>query len=79
MPDARERLLTLHDLAEILHLPAVWLKDEALAGRIPALRVGRRLRFNAGAVEQALAERAACDPKAVTVPIRTARHTRRPR
>jgi hypothetical protein len=51
-------LLNAHGLAARLRLPAEWLKGEALAGRIPCLRVGRRLLFNADAVEQVLAERA---------------------
>jgi hypothetical protein len=37
----------------------VWLRQEALAGRIPCLRVGRKLLFNAEAVKAALYERAA--------------------
>lgn len=36
-----------------------WLRREAKAGRIPCLRVGRRLLFNTDAVERLLAERAA--------------------
>ena len=36
-----------------------WLRQEAEAGRIPALRVGRRLLFNAEAVARILMERAA--------------------
>ena len=53
------QLVNVHDLAERLNLPARWLRAEALAGRLPVLRVGRRLRFNVDAVEQALLERAA--------------------
>lgn len=50
------RLLTL---ARDLNLPSAWLRDEALAGRIPCLRVGRTLLFNLDAVRKALDERAA--------------------
>jgi hypothetical protein len=46
-------------LAALLRIPAPWLRGEALAGRIPCLRIGRRLLFNPEAVERALAERAA--------------------
>jgi hypothetical protein len=52
------RLLNLSRLSQALRLPREWLKAEALAGRLPCLRVGRRLRFDAEAVEQALSERA---------------------
>jgi hypothetical protein len=46
-------------LAARVRLPAAWLRQEALAGRIPCLRVGRRLLFNVEAVKAALYERAA--------------------
>ncbi|MHC4365194.1 MAG: DNA-binding protein [Planctomycetota bacterium] len=54
-----KKLSNLFGLARELHLPVSWLKDEALAGRIPCLKIGRRLRFNKKAVENALAELAA--------------------
>jgi hypothetical protein len=52
-------LVSLNRLAAELHLPRNWLKQEAQAGRLPCLRVGRRLLFNVAAVEQVLADRAA--------------------
>jgi hypothetical protein len=52
-------LLPLNRLAARIRLPASWLRVEALAGRIPCLRVGRKLLFNPEAVERALAEQAA--------------------
>ena len=57
--DAKTNLLHLVELARRLRLPAAWLKAEAKAGRIPALRAGRRLLFNAEAVELVLLDRAA--------------------
>ena len=54
-------LLTVVALARRLGLSAAWLKDEAEAGRIPSLRIGRSLRFNAVAVERALVARASGD------------------
>lgn len=36
-----------------------WLAEEARSGRLPALRVGRRMVFDLGAVRDALAARAA--------------------
>lgn len=53
------KLSHISGLAARLRLPARWLKSEAIAGRIPCLRVGRRFLFNVDAVEQALAARAA--------------------
>jgi len=55
------RLTNLTGLAAVLRLPRGWLATEADAGRIPCLRVGRRLRFNVEAVRRALAERAAIE------------------
>ena len=54
-----ETICTIRALAAALRLPALWLKAEADAGRIPCLRVGRRLLFNLDAVKATLAERAA--------------------
>ena len=51
-----KQLFNLFGLARELHLPVGWLKKEALAGRIPCLKIGRRLRFNKKAVESTLAE-----------------------
>jgi len=47
-------LVNLYGLSNRLNLPIVWLKAEAEEGRIPCLRVGRKLLFNPAAVEQAL-------------------------
>jgi excisionase family DNA binding protein len=49
----------LNQLAARLKLPRDWLRREAAHGRIPCLRVGRRLLFSLSAVAAALAERAA--------------------
>jgi hypothetical protein len=54
-----EQLLRLSQLAHRLHLPRPWLRDEARAGRIPCLRIGRKLLFSLPAVERVLANRAA--------------------
>jgi hypothetical protein len=40
-------------------LPAPWLREQALRGAIPCLRVGKRFLFNLGAVREALARLAA--------------------
>lgn len=55
------RLQTLRMLAQRFkryRLSAAWLKAEAEAGRIPSLKAGRRLLFDAEAVEAALIRRA---------------------
>ena len=41
-----EKPINLTALAAALQLPRDWLKKQAEAGRIPCLRVGRKLRFN---------------------------------
>jgi len=53
------QLLNLIGLANRLRLPANWLKQEADAGRLPCLKVGRKRRFNLTAVQAVLAKRAA--------------------
>lgn len=55
----RMQLLNTRTLARKLGLSAAWLKAEANAGEVPCLKVGRRLLFNAAAVEQILLGRAA--------------------
>ncbi len=52
-------LLTLNRLARTLRLSRAWLKEEALAGRLPCLRVGRKLLFELATIKRELAERAA--------------------
>src|SRR5262249_10314454 len=56
-----ETLTNLAGLSARLRLPAPWLRAEALAGRIPCLKVGRRLLSNPRAVEEKLAQRAALE------------------
>lgn len=57
--------VNLHALALYTHLPREWLRREALAGRIPCLRIGRKLLFSPAAVEKALTERAATERQEV--------------
>jgi hypothetical protein len=55
------KLFTLRDLANRFKrfgLSIAWLKSEALAGRIPCFRAGRKLLFDPEAVEQSLLQRA---------------------
>lgn len=52
-------LVNLVGLATRLSLPREWLREQALAGLIPCLRVGNQLRFNVAAVREALGPLAA--------------------
>ena len=57
-----EEFTSLNGLARDLRLPRTWLLEEAKAGKIPCLRVGRRYVFCVEAVRRVLAERASlCD------------------
>ncbi|RMF85051.1 MAG: DNA-binding protein [Planctomycetota bacterium] len=58
-----ETFLPLRRAAARLGVPAAWLRAEAHAGRVPHLRVGRRLLFNTAAVEAVLSDRAAREAK----------------
>lgn len=60
------RLHTLRMLARRFKrfgLSAAWLKSEAEAGRIPCLKAGRRMLFDADAVEAVLIQRAVQEAK----------------
>jgi len=50
-----DELTNLHGIKRALNLPYDWLRREALAGRLPCLKIGRQLRFNVHAVRAALA------------------------
>lgn len=52
-----EAFLPLQRTAVRLGVPAAWLRAEARAGRVPHLRVGRRLLVNPEDVERVLLER----------------------
>ena len=54
-------LLTDSQMARVLRVNLRWLRAEAEAGRIPALRAERRFLFNQEAVLRALAGRAATE------------------
>jgi hypothetical protein len=59
MQTEEQNLVNLPGLSRALRLPAQWLKEEADAGGIPCLRVGRRRLFSLPAVKAVLVERAA--------------------
>jgi hypothetical protein len=55
------KLFTLRDLANRFKrfgLSIAWLKAEAEAGRLPCFKAGRKLLFDAEAVEKTLLDRA---------------------
>jgi hypothetical protein len=54
MNNERKKLIGLIGLSRELRLPTKWLKQQAVIGAIPCLRVGRRTFFSVSAVEQAI-------------------------
>jgi len=53
------KLVPLGVMARLLHVPTKWLRAEAEAGRVPALRAGDRFVFRPDVVSPLVAERAA--------------------
>lgn len=51
----------LRRTAFLLGLPVSYMRDEAKAGRVPHLKIGRQYRFNLEAVERELVARADAD------------------
>ena len=51
-----DKLYNLAGVSELLRLPPSWIKKQVSAGKIPCLRVGRRMLFNIDAVREALAD-----------------------
>lgn len=58
MLKTRPQLIPLGPMARMLRVTAKWLRSEAEAGRIPCLRAGKALLFNADTVESLLLARA---------------------
>jgi excisionase family DNA binding protein len=54
----KPKLVPLGEMAERLRVPRSWLKAEADAGRLPHLKAGARVLFDAQVVEALLHERA---------------------
>jgi hypothetical protein len=63
--DNEPKLLPTGPTARRLRVPVKWLRDEAEAGRVPALKAGKVFLFDAEAVETVLRERARRGGKAV--------------
>lgn len=49
-----ENFLDIFRTSETLNLPAAFIRREAVAGRIPSIRIGRRFMFDVAAVRRAL-------------------------
>lgn len=58
----QQHLLPLGPTARRFHVPVSWLRNEAMAGRIPHLRAGKALLFDPEAVQQELLRRAKTAP-----------------
>jgi excisionase family DNA binding protein len=57
-PDDPEFLVTMPTLCQRLDLPVKWVRRETAAGRLPAVRIGRRICFNVEAIKDFLRDRA---------------------
>jgi excisionase family DNA binding protein len=57
-PDDPEFLVTMPSLCQKLDLPVKWVRRETTAGRLPAIRIGRRICFNVEAIKEFLRDRA---------------------
>lgn len=49
-------LLTAHEVADMLGVPASWVYAQTRAGTIPTVRLGRYYRYRRDAIEQWIAE-----------------------
>ncbi len=52
-----DRLLEASEVAELLHVPVSWVRQETRAGRIPCVELGRYRRYRRDAVLAWLEER----------------------
>jgi hypothetical protein len=55
---AMDEVLTARQIATRFRVPFAWVKEQAKAGNLPHLKVGRRLLFNSRAVAEAIARMA---------------------
>ena len=51
-----KRLLTAHEVADLLGVQVSWVWRETRAGRIPSIRLGRYRRYRREAIERWLKE-----------------------
>jgi len=57
--EEEQRIVPLGVMARLVHVPTKWLRGEAEAGRVPALRAGNRYVFRPDIISRIIAERAA--------------------
>ena len=50
------RLLTAHEVAKMWQVHPEWIYDQVSAGKLPAIRLGRNIRFREGDLEAYLRE-----------------------
>jgi excisionase family DNA binding protein len=65
-PVAEERLLTSQEMSDRLGVPDTWVEQAAKDARVPSVRVGRYLRFNATQVLAALQANGHADRRSST-------------
>jgi excisionase family DNA binding protein len=51
-----ERLLTAHEVADLLAVPLSWVREATRDGRLPHLKLGRYRRYQAAAIHAWLAQ-----------------------
>ena len=52
--ESEAALISLPEMADRLGVPPLWLKEQAEAGRVPHLKVGRKLMFHHDSAEAAV-------------------------
>jgi len=63
-------LISLPEMAERLGVPPLWLREQSEAGRVPCLRVGRKLMFHSQTAQTAVLAMAGDSFSAVLVKIK---------
>ena len=68
----KDELLNFYSCVNQLGIPAGWLKEKALSGEIPCIRVGkRRMYFDLIAVKKAIKKMAAIKPEKLPRALKT--------
>jgi excisionase family DNA binding protein len=57
-----EKMITVAQLSETLQVPAHWIRRRVREGVIPAVKVGRQLRFRESDIEAYLAKHSTVGP-----------------
>lgn len=51
-PVTGDRLLLAHEVAELLNVPVSWVRSATRAGTLPAVRVGRWVRYDRADIDR---------------------------